>query len=287
MRITSRMILEDVLRGLQGRVESLRNANEEVATGRRIRRSSDEPIDASWIMSLDAHLRASERYQRSATNAKTRLSTEEAALRGVESLMRRAKALAIEMNAATDAPTRATALEEVREIRAEVISLGNSRLMGEYILAGTRTDTPAFQADGTYVGDSQVRYAEIDSGIRLETNHTGDEYLSGALDSLGVLIQQLESGSFDAMAETLHGLDRAQEGIRIAEGETAARIQQVVDTEQRLADASADLLDRKQALRDADPAESLAKLSVAQTALEQAYAVVGRVLSVNITDYLR
>ena len=286
MRITNRMILEDVLRGLQGRVASFRDSTEESVTGKRITTVSDAPIDASWIMSLDNHLRAAERYQRAATNAQTRLSTEEAALESVESLMTQAKSLAIELNAETDAPTRAAALEHAREIQAEIVSLGNTRLMGEYIMGGTRSTTAPFEEDGTYVGDSQVRYAEIDSGVRLETNHAGDEYLAGALDAVGNLIQKLESGSFDSMTETLNGLDSAQEGIRIAEGEVAARLQHVLDTEQRLADASEALLDQKQSLQNVDPAESLAKLSAAQTALEQAYAVVGQVLKVNIINYL-
>lgn len=286
MRITNRMILEDVLRGLQGRVASLRNATEESVTGRRISTVSDSPIEASWIMSLDNHLRAAERYQRAAATAKTRLSTEEAALESVQTLLGRAKSLAIEMNATTDAPTRAAALDQVREIRSEVISLGNTRLMGEYILGGARSTTAPFEEDGTYVGDSQVRYAEIDSGVRLETNHTGDEYFAGALDALGVLVQELETGTSETMTDTLHELDRAQAGIRMAEGEIAARIQRVLDTEQQLADASADLLDRKENLQEADPTESLTRLSVAQAALEQAYTVVGQVLKINIINYI-
>jgi flagellar hook-associated protein 3 FlgL len=280
------MILEDVLRGLQGRVASLRNATEESVTGRRISTVSDSPIEASWIMSLDNHLRAAERYQRAAATAKTRLSTEEAALESVQTLLGRAKSLAIEMNATTDAPTRAAALDQVREIRSEVISLGNTRLMGEYILGGARSTTAPFEEDGTYVGDSQVRYAEIDSGVRLETNHTGDEYFAGALDALGVLVQELETGTSETMTDTLHELDRAQAGIRMAEGEIAARIQRVLDTEQQLADASADLLDRKENLQEADPTESLTRLSVAQAALEQAYTVVGQVLKINIINYI-
>lgn len=286
MRITNRMILEDVLRGLQGRVQSLSTATEEAVTGRRISTVSDSPIEASWIMSLDTHLRAAERYQRAATMAKTRLSTEEATLESVQTMLSRAKTLAIEMNAQTDAPTRAAALEEVRELKAEVVALGNTRLMGEYILGGTRSTSAPFEEDGTYVGGSQVRFAEIDSGVRLETNHTGDEYFAAALDALDVLTQELETGTFESMAGTLHVLDDAQEGIRVAEGEIAARIQHVLDTEQQLADASADLLDRKEDLQEADTAESLTRLSVAQTALEQAYTVVGQILNINITNYI-
>lgn len=280
------MILEDVLRGLQGRVDSLRRATEESVTGQRITTVSDSPIEASWIMSLDNHLRAVERYQRASATAKTRLSTEEAMLESVQTLLSRAKSLAIEMNAQTETPTRAAALEEVREIKAEIVSLGNTRLMGEYILGGARSTTAPFEADGTYVGDSQVRYAEIDSGVRLETNHTGDEYFADVLEAMDVLVQELETGTFETMTGTLQELDRAQEGIRIAEGEVAARIQRVLDTEQQLVDASANLLDRKEELQEADPTESLTRLSVAQTALQQAYTVVGQILKINIINYI-
>ena len=40
-------------------------------------------------------------------------------------------------------------------------------------------------------------------------------------------------------------------------------------------------------LRDVDPAEASIKAVMAQSALERAYAAIGKVMSTNLLDYLR
>jgi len=286
MRVTNQMILEDVLRGLRGNLEALRRAQEEAVTGRRVLRVSDEPTDAAWIMKLGSQIRANETYQRTVTSVETRLSTEEAVLESVDGLLDRAKVLAAEISELNDPTLRAAAREEALSIRSQIISLGNTELLGEYIFAGGATDAPPFQQDGTYVGDSTPRLAEIESGTLLETNHTGDQFLTDTIAALNQLAGALDGSQPASTAEIVEALDQAQQGVRLAQAQDAARTAQLADAEARLTQTATELIDREQDLSEVDPTEAVLRLTAAQTALERAYAIVGQVLSANIVDYL-
>jgi flagellar hook-associated protein 3 FlgL len=275
-----------VLRGLRGNLEVLRRAQEEVVTGRRVLRVSDEPTDAAWIMKLGSQIRANETYQRTVTNVETRLSTEEAVLETVDGLLTRAKELAPWASGSDDPTMRATVREELLSIRSQIISLGNTELLGEYIFAGGATDTSPFLQDGTYVGDSTPRLAEIESGVLLETNHTGDQFLTDAIAALDELAGALDGSLPVSVAEIVESFDQAQEEVRLAEAQNSARSAQLADAETRLTRAAAELTDREEDLREVDPTEAVLRLTAAQTALERAYAIVGQVLSANIVDYL-
>ncbi len=145
---------------------------------------------------------------------------------------------------------------------------------------------PPFRSDGTYVGDETVRQVEIDPGVLQETNHTGDEAIGEAIKALNALIGELEGGSQERITESLAGLTAAAQQGLIAQTEIGIRLGQLQDVQNQHARMSLNLKTRQSELSDADPSESLTRLMANQQALERAYAVIGRVASMSIIDYL-
>lgn len=287
MRITDRMILRDALRGLRGNLDALLRVQEEATTGRRIRRVSDEPLDASLVMRIDSQLRTMDRFGRTISAANTRLSTEEAVLSMVGDLLEQARQLAGDAAGAEDDTWTQTALKEIQTIREEVISLANTKLVNAYIFAGSRTDTEPFLDDGTYVGDSKVREIEVAEGIRLPLNHTGDEVFGRVLESLDAVAKEVESGTPESLNIAMEGLEDAIKDLRQIEVEVGSRLLQIDDVDQYLMQRAAVAEDQRDDLQEIDPTEAILKLTQAQQALERAYAAVGRVLETNILQYLR
>ena len=66
-----------------------------------------------------------------------------------------------------------------------------------------------------------------------------------------------------------------------------ARMSQIKDVATALARTAVSVANQRDGLRNVDSAEAAVKLTTAQTALQQAYAVVSKVLSVNLVDYLK
>jgi flagellar hook-associated protein 3 FlgL len=287
MRVSNQMLLQDALRSLRNNLESLYRSEQEVATGQRVRTISDDPLDASRIARISAHLRDIDQYRRNIASANMRLSTEDVVLTGVLDLLQQAKGVALGVDEldASESALR-TAVAEVTQIRTQLVALGNTRLGNEYIFGGARTTTPPFLTDGTYVGDGTVRQMEIDQGILLETNHTGDQAIGEAIAVLDGLLEELEGGDHERISESVRALEVARQQNLVAQTEVGLRLSQLQQIQDQLARRSLNLTNRRSELQDADPNESVVGLMAHQQALERAYAVISRIASMSITDYL-
>ncbi|MFN8587734.1 MAG: flagellar hook-associated protein FlgL [Candidatus Eisenbacteria bacterium] len=282
------MLQKSLVSGLRGRMESIARAGAEASTGRRVRTVSDDPVDASQIMRMESQVRDIDQFRRNGTFATTKLSTEDVALSTLRDVMQRAKTLAMSTTSSdpTD-PGRLAALASVRQLKEETVALGNTRVGNEYIFGGDRSTTAPFLADGTYVGDGNTRSVSINEGVSVSLNHSGQPLFTDAIASLDALIQQLQTGTSDQVSAAISDLESATQQVMQLQSETGARLKDISDTSAALAKQSAALLDRRDALRDVDPAESIIKAQTEQAALERAYAVVSRVLQSTLTDYLR
>lgn len=288
MRISNQMLLRNLSSGLRGRMTAIAKASAEASTGRRVRTVSDDPVDAAQIMRMESQVRDIEQFRRNGTFATTKLSTEDIVMTTAREVLQRAKQLAMTTTSAdlTDAG-RLASLASARQLKEQMVALGNTRVGIEYIFAGDRSTAPPFQADGTYVGDNNQRQVAINDGVNVTLTHSGQPTFTDALSAIDDLIQQLQTGTPDQVTGTIANLESATQRVLQVQAEVGARLREITDTISGLAQQTAALLDHRDALRDVDPAESILKAQAEQTALERAYSVVGRVMSVSLTDYLR
>ena len=286
MRISTRMIQQGALRSLRRGTEAMARAQEEAVTGRRVRTVSDDPVDAGQIMRLDSQLRDIARYRRNGTWATTRMSVEDTVVTNLRELLRQARDLATgAASLPAGDPVRESARLQVRNLYEEVVALGNTKVGSEYLFAGGRSTSPAFLADGTYAGDSVARTTEIDAGMVLETADTGDRVFGDALAALATLGSQLETGDATGIQAAAGALADASTAVLTLQTALGGRLGTVETVARALAGTGARLADQRDSLRSVDSTEAAMRLTTAQTSLQQAYAVVSRVLSVNLLDY--
>jgi flagellar hook-associated protein 3 FlgL len=288
MRISTRMFQEGALRSLRGNLETLSRLQEQVATGRRVNKVSDDPGAATQIMRTQAQIRDAGQYRSNGTEAATRMNTEDAVLTSASKLLEQARELALGVaDRAPSDPERQSMVNSIHELRQQLISLGNTRVGNEYIFGGTSTAVPAFTASGAYDGTGTMRTTEIDHGVMVATNHTGARLFSSALQHLDDLEAQLGGGTKTGINSAVTALQNDQSSMTAAQSETGARLQQIESTGTLLADRMSKLMDRRDSLRNVDATEASVNLVSAQSALERAYAAVSKVLSTNLLDYLR
>jgi len=288
MRITNQMLQRSLTSGLRGRLQALERAAAEAATGRRVRSVSDDPIDASQVMRLEAQARDIEQYRRNGMFATTRLSAEDIALSSVLKSLRDAKDLAATTTSSDPSdPGRVAALAAVRQLKTQLVALGNTRVGNEYLFGGAQSTTPPFQADGTYVGDDTLREVQIGDGIGVSVNHEGGALFGGAMAAIDDLMTALQSGTPDDISATAQDLESATQTVMRAQAETGSRLREIEDSGVRLAKIQSHLLERRDALVSVDPAEAIVRLQQEQAALERAYATIGRVMQATLTEYLR
>jgi flagellar hook-associated protein 3 FlgL len=288
LRISTSMLRRDAMRAIGGNLEALARAQRESATGRRIQTLSDDPSGAAQVMRLDAHLRDVEQFRKNAASATTRLSTEDVVLKSARELVQHARELAL--SGATESPSdplRQAALAEIDQIRDQLVSLGNTKLGDEYLFGGGQSANPPFRLDGTYLGDDTVRRAEIDDQLVVDTNHTGDRMLGTALQALATVTVELQNGTPESIRAKADFLANAADDLLEVQTEVGSRLRLIEQSNDHLAQRVVTFADQRDAIRDVDPAQAVLEFMAAQTALERAYAAVGRVLSTNLLDFLR
>jgi flagellar hook-associated protein 3 FlgL len=290
MRITLGVMQENLLRNIQRNMNKLADAQLQVASGKRVQTSSDDPVAASQSMRSSHGLRLIAQHRRNTNAARIRLNTEEAVLDQTSDILSRARELAMAMGTDTaDAGARQAGSAEVAKLIEQVVQLGNTVVDDEYVFGGHQSDTSPFQADGTYVGDLGQHETEIGSGYRINTGHNGAEMFvdTEIVSGLTALQTALNANDRAAVQASLATLTSAYSETQSLLSETGARIRQL-DVAMENADAlDANLTARKADAEEIDFEAATIELASTQTALEAALAATGQALRINIMEYLR
>jgi flagellar hook-associated protein 3 FlgL len=288
MRITTRWLQQSSLQNLRRSTAAMARASAEATSGKRITTASDDPLDAGRIIRLNAELRDISRYQRNGTWATTRMATEDAVLSHARDLLAQARKLATAaVSLPADDPIRTTAVTQIQQLREQIVSLGNTRIGDEYLFAGGNSNNPAFLANGTYAGDSTAQQTEIDAGVLLKTTDTGDVVFNDALAALDDMQQQLQTGTAADIQTSINSVADASTDILTVQTALGGRMSEISSVATRLATRASKTAEQRDSIQTVDSAEAAVNLSTAQTALQQAYSVISKILSVNLLDYLK
>ena len=157
----------------------LAEIQEQVASGRRIVRPSDDPSGSSQIVRLTQAIELNTQYQRNISIIDNRLSLEEITLESFQNGLIRIRELALQANNATlTQADRQAIAQEVSERLQELLALGNTRdANDEYLFSGFSVKTQPFSEnpDGSfsYNGDQGQRQIQIASGRQVADSDNG------------------------------------------------------------------------------------------------------------------
>ena len=98
MRISTNGSFLQGLRMMQQLQSTLNETQEQVASGRRILRPSDDPISAARSVSFRESISRLDQFQRNGDTARARLQHEEFALNSVVNVLQRVRELALRAN---------------------------------------------------------------------------------------------------------------------------------------------------------------------------------------------
>lgn len=290
MRVTNNMRQAQVLRDLQAGLAKLADAQQQVATGKRFTRPSEDPVAASRVMRGDRNLRGITQYRRNSTAVRTRVDAEEATLNQLTDLLTRAKELGVSQGSDTATPSsRTETAAELDRIIEQVVALGNTKVGSEYLFGGGQVATPPFQADGTYLGDDTGRQAEIAEGYVIDTNHTGRQLLqnSGVVTSLVAMRDALRAGTATGVAGTISGIDSAFDQVQVLLAETGARSRQLDTVAENLTASQSTITTAQTADQGISVEEAATRMVSVQTALQAALTSTSQVISMSLVNYLR
>tara|TARA_R110002072_G_scaffold14582_7_gene60145 strand:+ start:480 stop:1718 length:1239 start_codon:yes stop_codon:yes gene_type:complete len=181
MRVSTAYFTQRGLTSILDQQARLADMQEQISSGQRISKPSDDPTGAAQILRLEQALSVTSQYQRNADNALNRLTLQESTLDSVQDSLIRIREIAIQgANPTINNSDRQSLAQEVRERLNELVSLANTKDANqEYLFSGYKVTTkPISQAaDGTfqYDGDQGQRALQISSGRQIKDSDSGSD----------------------------------------------------------------------------------------------------------------
>jgi flagellar hook-associated protein 3 FlgL len=178
IRISSQQIFSGGINRLQDLSAQLNKTDEQIATGKRVNRPSDDPVAAARILKLDQEVKRIETYERNAQLANNRLGQEESAISSSLDILQRVRELTVQAgNGSLSANDRLSISSEMKERLQQLAQTANTQdASGEYIFSGFQGGSPAYAKEAgewTYQGDEGQRMLEIDDGVTVAISDHG------------------------------------------------------------------------------------------------------------------
>lgn len=298
MRVTWNSMLDNMLAGMSGAAGNVQKYQTQLATGKRVNKPSDDPAAVIRILALRSGIRRAEGYLTSMAQAQEWLTVTEAGLSRGAAIVAQAKECA--QRGASDVLTQAgrdTIARELDELLSELLGVSNTRHVDRYVFAGARNNAAPFAFQGapptgyTYSGDETALGWEVEPGAVVNVNTIGGAVFGGADGAFAALIRvrdDLRAGDVPSLGQQdLELLDRAHERLLSAQADVGARA--------RGLDASKDTLTRLRqeyhsllsGYEDADMAEAIMRLQIAETSYAAAQGATARMIRPTLVDLLR
>ena len=191
MRLSTSLINQMGLNQLLDQQSRISTLQQQIASGKRILKPSDDPAAAVQVLRLTEEINITNQYQRNSDFVSSRLSLEESVLSGIEDSLIRVRELAIQGNNSTLRSTDRQAIStEINERLQEILGLANTQdANNEYLFSGFQTQVKPFSQnpDGSfrYEGDQGDRTIRISSGRTIADSHNGIDVFADILNGNG------------------------------------------------------------------------------------------------------
>ena len=279
--------------------ERANELQEQIGTGERLSRSSDDPVAAARLRMLERRDRLSQIDERNSDRALIDLQLTDKALVSMADLVIRAKELAMQAASETMGPEQRGLLSaEINGLRESLRLVANSRDGAGRALFGGQAPDLAYDETGAYVGTDVAETVEIGDGQTVTRSLTGPEVLSfeqgGATTNLLVLLGTLGAALQDPAADhlgaaqlALGGLESGLQQITTAQTIVGARMGWIEIIDERRVAHGELLAEERAEIGGADLATTMTRLQEIMTVLEASQASFIRVSGLSLFDKLR
>lgn len=145
MRITYNAINRNIQNVIVDRYADLAKIQEQLSTGKRLLRPSDDPNDVSNDLKLRTKLKQLYQLKRNLDDGIGYMEVTDTAMMSMDNIMQRLRELAIQSSSDTlSAEERLFIANEVEQLLRQTIGLVNTNFKGDYVFAGTQTKIEPF-----------------------------------------------------------------------------------------------------------------------------------------------
>jgi flagellar hook-associated protein 3 FlgL len=294
MRVTHLGAHQAALTRINTRLSEYAATQEQLSTGKRLRRPSDDPIGMNRALELRASLRAREQEGRNAADGKMWMDLADSKLQDAVAQLQRARELTVRGATYTGTQEREAIALEIGQLREDLVSLANSQHQGRGLFSGFSAGDAVQKVAGTwtYAGDAGQINRRVGENEVVTINVTADVafgFTAGkdvftVLDELETALYANDTAGIEtALADVDNSLQTVLGGLGIL----GARANQIETAIARNADDKITLTQQLSSLEDVDIAEAVMDLELQKTAYEAALAAFAQSSQTSLVDFLR
>jgi len=311
LRISTSYLLNNLSRDIAQQLARMQKLSEDISTGKRVRKPSDDPIAASRGLAIRALRAGVAQHKTNIDDARDWLGATERALMKAQEVFENAADAALRAGNSTlsDDERRALA-QDVDGLISELVDLANTQYDGRYIFAGLKTLTRPFVLTEnasppsyvvTYEGDTGQKRIEVEPGTTMQINTNGEEaFMNGIPEANGrnlfeilvALRDHLLAGDASAtfqddIASDIAATQAAQDRIMNLVTGIGAKVRRLDRVSMKLSQDEVELEALLSKTEDADVFKAITDLQLQETVYRAALGAAAGIMQTSLVDYLR
>ena len=306
MQISTAFIFDRATTQMSNAMNTLSKSQAQIATGQQILNPSDAPDQAAMMARIKATIARQDNYSKALDTVQARLDLESTTLSSASDVLVRIKELAVQVNNGSQGTvSRAAIATEMQGLREQLLSLANSRdTTGNYIFAGSKVSTPAFQADVTgavsYQGDQTRMNIAVGDQRQLPLNRPGTNAFvrvvrtdtdgvssgTGFFQAVDDLITAVKNNDKSVMQRGLTEMDALHSGVVLAQADSGTSMKVVEQQGIMLDDTKITLKTALSKVEDLDMATAITQMQKQMVSLEAAQASFAKISQLSLFKYI-
>jgi flagellar hook-associated protein 3 FlgL len=300
MRITQSMLASNSLRHLSNSYLKMGKYQDQLSTGKKITKPSDDPVVAMKGMFYRSDLTGVEQYKRNLSEVHLWMDNSEAGLEQANSALQRIRELVVQGQNGTLSPTdRQAVAVEVEQLKQDLVKTANTQVAGRYIFHGTDVlKAPVADGNPPVVATNITNLAqlktinnyqvEVSKGVYLKANVNPGNAFSQELFTTVDNIQKALANNTPSNLDSLLGeLDNEMSKMSSERSDLGARSNRLDMVETRIDQqevlANQVLSDNE----DADIEKVIMDMTTQESVHRAALSVGSRIIQPTLMDFLR
>lgn len=296
MRITQGMLSNDSLKNLNNNLRSIQDLNEQLSTGKKINKPSDDPVGLSFSLRYKEDLAQNIQFQRNTDYAKSKVVQTEDAISGVTDILQRAREIAVlGVNDTNSKESRKTLAAEIHQMYEQLVDVGNSQFNGEYLFNGQLTDMKPYDSSNalTTTPNQGKINLEVGKGILIGVNISGADLFGQGSDPTNVFValKELENALInddtDVISNSLTNIDDRLNIVIDRFADSGAISNRIDLINSRLKNENTNLKSLISQTEDADIAKVIVNMNTAKNVYEASLKVTADIIQPSLLNFLK
>jgi flagellar hook-associated protein 3 FlgL len=262
--------------------KSFSEANRQLSSGKKLLDLADSPLGSADLVDITQQSLRLDTYRFNINAGSYQLKTADSVLNEANNVLTSIFTLGSEgANETISSDSREAIGLQVKNLREQMISIGNTTADGNFIFSGTKVTTTPFVLSGgsvVYQGNSATNAIPVADGVEVVAGVPGDVTFSAVFEAIDDLVAAFDADDLDAIQAALGKFPAAETELGQARGRVGTSLGMVEKLSSMLDSREAVLTEQRSNIEDANALEVTVRISQLQTAIDAALSSGGAIL---------